>query len=136
MPEAKSIGLDTSIILRLLIGEPISQFKKAKEYVEKGLSQGKVFLVSDLVVSEVYFALQYHYKVPKKEAIIKLKSLLSSGVIHPSPDSVCLKVFKNIDKHKAGFVDQLIHAQYLLVAKEVVSFDKSMGALGNTMILG
>ena len=35
----KSVGLDTCVVLRLLVGEPIDQAKQAIEYVEEGQSE-------------------------------------------------------------------------------------------------
>jgi len=54
------VGLDTSVVLRLLTGEPELQARRALAELDALASSGAVPLVSDLVVSEVYFALQYH----------------------------------------------------------------------------
>jgi hypothetical protein len=35
--------------------------------------------VSDLVVSETYFALQHHYRVPQEEALKQLWALFDAG---------------------------------------------------------
>ena len=135
MPEKNNVGLDTTVILRLLTGEPEKQFEKAKRFLEEQLTNNKKLLVSDLVVAEAYFALHYHYKVPKSEAVAQLDSLLSSGMIHPAPGSVCQKVLKESINHKAGFVDQIIHGQYCLLTEEMVSFDKLMCKLPGTIAL-
>ena len=135
MPEKNSIGLDTTVILRLLTAEPEKQFEKAKEFIEKQLTNNKKLFVSDLVVAEAYFALHYHYKVPKSEAIEQLDRLLSSGIIHSTQGSVCQKVLKESLNHKAGFVDQIIHGQYSLLTEEIASFDKLMCKLPGIIAL-
>lgn len=135
MSEKNNIGLDSTVILRLLTGEPVKQFEKAEKFMEEQLTNGKKLFVSDLVIAESYFALHYHYKVPKDEAILQLDKLLSSGMIHPAPDSVCQKVMKESISHKAGLVDHIIYEQYCLFAEQIASFDKSMGKLPRTITL-
>ena len=61
MPPKKSAGLDTSVLLRLLVGEPEKQAKKAVEALDAiSEARGKVH-VSDLALCETYYALQFHY---------------------------------------------------------------------------
>ena len=135
MSEKNNIGLDTTLILRLLTGEPVKQFEKARRFIEEQLADSKRLFVSDLVLAESYFALHYHYKVPKDEAVRELDNLLSSGIIHPIPGSVCQKVIKESANHKAGLVDQIIHEQYCLFTEQIASFDKSMCKLPRTIAL-
>ena len=135
MLEKNNIGLDTTLVLRLLTGEPAKQFEKAQKFIEEQLAQSKKLFVSDLVIAESYFALQYHYEIPKDKAIEQLDNLLSSGVIHPAPHSVCQKVIKESRNHKAGLVDQIIYEQYCLFVEQIVSFDKSMCKLPRTIAL-
>ena len=135
MPEKNSIGLDTTVVLRLLTAEPETQFEKAKKFIEEQLTDNKKLFVSDLVVAESYFSLHYHYKVPKSEAMEQLDRLLSSGIIHSIQGSVCQNVLKESQNHKAGFVDQIIHGQYCLWIEEIVSFDKLMCKLPGVIAL-
>ncbi len=128
-----NIGLDTSVVLRLLTGEPQNQFQKAKQFIEDQLKNHKKLFICDLVIAETYHALHYHYEVPKKEAIEQLNNFLFYGIVQPLPGSVCKKVFQEIDHCKAGLVDQLIYEQYLTHTDHVVSFDKSMLPLGSVI---
>ena len=50
------LGLDTSVVLRLLVGEPQPLAERAWQViVETRAARGEI-VVSDLVVSEAYFA--------------------------------------------------------------------------------
>jgi predicted nucleic acid-binding protein len=49
---AALVGLDTSVVLRLLVGSPPGQAKTALGFVKKSLTVGVRVIVSDLVVSE------------------------------------------------------------------------------------
>ena len=84
------IGLDTSFVLRLLVGEPKAQAKRAVAQLDIIRSEGKRCAVSDLVVSETYFALQYHYEVPKQRALDALKAFLESPEIVPIGESLAI----------------------------------------------
>lgn len=48
----KAAGLDTSMLLRLLVGEPECQAEKAKRALQEIVDSGERAKVSDLVLSE------------------------------------------------------------------------------------
>ncbi len=125
----KAIGLDTCVILRLLVGEPEKQAKCAIDYVEKCFFENTPILVSDIVVVEVYHALCYHYKVPEKKTAKILFDFLSSPMISPTGHALTvLTEYKGIG---AGFVDRLIRMDLLKHAREIVTFDKKFAKLPN-----
>ena len=49
-----AIGLDTSVVLRLLIGEPRAQAEVARRRIERALIAGEKVVVTDLVVAEAF----------------------------------------------------------------------------------
>jgi predicted nucleic-acid-binding protein len=125
----KAIGLDTSVVLRLLTGVPENQARVALDHLGALAGERKKPLISDLVVVEAYIALTYHYGVPKQVALEKLLELLESGVVFPDPNGAALRTLKSEEKAKAGFPDQLIRSQYLLIAEEVLTFDADFGKM-------
>ena len=131
----KSVGLDTSVVVRLLTGAPENQAGKAREFLEGLHARKTIALVSDLVVAETYFALTYHYEVPVPEALEKLAELLESGYVFPDPKGAALETLKSNTQIKAGFVDQLIRNQYLSHAEEVVTFDADFGKMEKVLRL-
>jgi predicted nucleic acid-binding protein len=68
-------GLDTSVVVRLLVGEPAAQAEAARRMLDTAPSTG----VSDLVVGEAYFALRHHYRVPHAETVRALRALLADA---------------------------------------------------------
>lgn len=128
-------ALDTSFVLRLLTGAPSKQFSLARQKVDEVLDQRKALIVSDLVIAETYFALQYHFEVPKKEALEQIRAFLLSGLVEPLSGSVCFDVIQNVDSYKAGFVDQLICGQFLSSCEEILSFDQALAVLPKVTIL-
>jgi predicted nucleic acid-binding protein len=67
-----AIGLDTSVVLRLLIGEPRLQMEVARRRIERALVAGEKVVVTDLVVAEAFHALRHHYGVPETVALDRL----------------------------------------------------------------
>lgn len=128
-------GLDTSVVLRLLTGVPEAQAKRALTEVQDAIGRGVSLFVSDLVVSEVYFALQYHYGVPKSEALSSLNVFLKeSGVKSPGSAARVLDT-PGLATARPGFVDRLIHAEYLQSAGEVLTFERASARLPGVRVL-
>jgi predicted nucleic acid-binding protein len=131
------VGLDTSVVLRLLVGSPPDQAEAALSFVKKSLADGVRVVVSDLVVSEAYFALHAHYDVPKVQAISALLELLRSGLVEPSDGPAIGTVLEASARPpaKPGFVDRLIHAQYGRASARLVTFERAAGRLGGVGVL-
>ena len=129
------VGLDTSVVLRLLTGEPERQAQRALGELEALAHRGAVPLVSDLVVSEVYFALQYHYGVPKAEALSLLAKFLNESGVKPLGAAATVLAVPNLATVNPGFVDRLIHAEYAHAAREVLTFERAAGRLPGVRVL-
>lgn len=129
------VGLDTSVLLRLLIGEPQLQAQAAWQAVAEIRAQGGEAVVSDLVVSETYFALQHHYGVPKREALRQLKAPFESGDLVPAGCAARVLATPRLATAKPGFVDRMIHAGYVSNLDQMLSFEKAARRLLRTRVL-
>jgi predicted nucleic acid-binding protein len=134
---SKRFGLDTSVVLRLIVGEPEPQADRAARFLTEALDVGDSLIVSDLVLCETYFALHTHYDVPKREAIKGLTQMLTEGPVTAVDGSPILNVLKASAKgpQKPGFVDRLIQAQYEALQADTVSFEKASRRLPRTRVL-
>ncbi len=129
-----TVGLDSSIVVRLLIGEPVEQAKKAYAWTQDTLARGGRIIVSDLVISEVYFALQSHYGIPKEEALDFLREwLINSGVTPTGQAGTVLR--QSTGSGNPGFVDRLIHAEYSSRNATLLTFEKAARKLGGVEVL-
>lgn len=129
-------GLDTSVVLRLLTGEPDPQARRALAEVKALLGQGTLLLVSDLVVAEVYFALQHHYAVPKAAALTLIADFLSEKGIQSDGAAASVLALRNLASAKPGFVDRMIHAAYTQhSAAGMLSFEKAARRLPGVRVL-
>jgi len=128
-------GLDTSVVIRLLVGEPADQAARAQAFLDELFEAGEKACVCDLVVSEVYFALQYHYEVPKDEALEALRGMFDSGEIIGTGAAPTVLKTKNLAKAKPGFVDRLIHESYRNEESGMATFEKKSRRLENVRVL-
>ena len=124
-----SLGLDTSVTLRLLTGEPPAQAETARSLVA---SAATPVAISDLVIGETYVALRHHYAVPHAEAVRVLHALLSDSRIRAS--GVARAVLaeassRGASKSQPGLLDRLIHADYARDDLQLVTFDRERARL-------
>ena len=126
-------GLDTSVVVRLLIGVPVDQALAAQQAIER--EPRSSVAVSDLVIGEAYFALRHHYEVPHRKAIAALTALVSDSRIRCT--GVARRVLANMpDKHTgAGLMDRLIHGGYESDGVMLLTFDRDAGRLPGAQLL-
>jgi predicted nucleic-acid-binding protein len=122
-----SVGLDSSVVLRLLVGQPVDQAEKARVFLERSAAAGEQILVSDTVLAEAYHALHYHYKHTKEDAREYLKRMVTAGSITLSPPE-CLPALDSAAG--AGLVDRLILCRYTALNVRTLTFDRALGAAG------
>lgn len=137
MANLTDIGLDTSVVLRLLVGEPADQSEAAAEALCRVRMDGAAITVSDLVVMETYFALQAAYHVPKKAALTALARMFDSGDVQPEPGGCSHEVLNECLKSasKPGFVDRMIHARYRRHGAKLMTFEKASGKMLGVVVL-
>ena len=58
-----SVGIDTSVLARLLVGEPAPAATKARERQVKAHRLRQAVVVNDLVIVETYHALKFHDEI-------------------------------------------------------------------------
>jgi predicted nucleic acid-binding protein len=128
-----TLGLDTSVVVRLLVGTPVDQALAARRAIESA-TRGSV-AVSDLVIGEAYFALRHHYEVPHRKAIAALQALSADSRIRCT--GVAGRVLANMpDKETgAGLMDRLIHGAYEFEGITLLTFDRDAGRLTGAQLV-
>jgi len=117
-----AIGLDTSVVLRLLIGEPRPQMEAARRRIERALIAGEKVIVTDLVIAEAFYALRHHYGVPETGALGRLREFLGSHVVHLDPAGAEESLGQGT-RTQARVVDRLIVARYRALGATTATFD-------------
>jgi predicted nucleic-acid-binding protein len=129
-----TLGLDTSVVVRLLVGEPAEQALAAQRAIESE-PRGSV-AVSDLVIGEAYFALRHHYAVPHRKAIAALTALISDPRIRCT--GIAERVLATMPEKDAGagLIDRLIHGGYESEGMVLLTFDRGAARLPGGQLLG
>ena len=122
-------GLDTSAVLRLLMCEPPSLAQKVKDRVDALLADGHDFEMSDLVVSEIYYALQDYYGQSKKEAIELIRAIANTPGFFVSQGVRSALELPDLHKAAPGFMDRVLAAGYASKGRVTISCDKDFRKL-------
>jgi predicted nucleic acid-binding protein len=125
----KRYGIDTSILMRLLTGDPAKDYTKTVRSLENLLEQkpGADILASNQVIGEAYIAVRHHYGISKADARAALLSVLSSGLVAPLNGTVVLDAIRHTEG--CGLPDRLIVDDYARHGVETLTHDRKMGAL-------
>ena len=130
------VGLDTSVVLRLLTGQPVGQATAAVAFLDTLQRRGDRPALSDLVVAEVYFALQHHYRVSKGDALTALRRLFDAGEIEAAGHAADVLAIRGLASAKPGFVDRLIHRAYVAGGGRMATFETASRKLNAVVVLG
>lgn len=121
-------GIDTSILVRLVTGDPEAEFRhcvgRLTALVE---SEGAEILASGQVIGEAYVALQHHYGVTKAEARAGLHAVLTSGLVAPLRERAVLEALAA--RTGSGLLDRLIAADYAHEGLVTLTVDRRMAKL-------
>ena len=127
-------GIDTSILVRLLVAEPENEFKRCVAGLRNLIESGDVeVLASNQVIGEAYVAVQHHYGVGKKEARIALSQALQSGLVAPLLGKAVLNALAVTGG--PGLLDRLIALDYGVANLEVLTLDRKMSSLTDVSLL-
>jgi predicted nucleic acid-binding protein len=129
-----AIGLDNSVVLRLLIGEPRVQMEVARRRIDRALIGSEKVVVTDLVVAEAFHALRHHYGVPETVALSRLREFLGSHVVHLDPAGAEEALGQGTRGH-AGVVDRLIVARHRALGATTATFDRRQARLEGGVLL-
>lgn len=122
------LGIDTSILVRLLTGDPKVGFdhsiRKLTLLVEQ--EDAEIF-ASNQVIGEAYIALQHHYGVSRRDARTALVQVLSSGLVAPFNGNNIINILET--KTGCGLLDRLIADDYHRTGLVTLTLDRKMAVL-------
>jgi len=122
--------------VRILTGDPQDLALVAMRFLRERKRLGDRVLVSDWVVAETYYALQHHYGVSKKDTLDALRGFLASPGIEGTGEVTEVLATQNLESAKPGFIDRVIHRNYLRSgAEQVVTFEKAAAKLPSMHVL-
>ena len=128
-------SLDTSVVMRFLVGDPVSQYRTAALFLQAQLAAQNSVHVSDHVLAEAYFALQSFYEISKPEALSMLLNFTQESGIIVTARAKEILALPGLANAKPGFVDRLIHGSSLSAGHTLITFEKSAKKLPATLVL-
>ena len=130
------VGLDTSVVVRLLTGEPADLAQIALRFVRQREQAKDRLLVSDEVLAETYYAVQHYYEVSKEDALAALRDFVSTPTIEATGEAAQVLETPNLHSARPGFVDRLIHAGYRRAgADQIATFERAARRLPGMVAL-
>jgi predicted nucleic acid-binding protein len=131
-------GIDTSIFVRLLTGQPGTDYEKTvARLVALRQAQPQEITVSNIVIAEAYAVLQHHYGFSKEDSRSGLVSVLTSGLVTPVSGDAVLAALEAIAYTKEpGLTDRLIALDYATATTIVLTNDRKMARLSGCQLLG
>jgi predicted nucleic-acid-binding protein len=130
-----SLCLDTSVVLRLLVSQPLEQHRHAIRFLREHLADHTAIHVIDLVLVEAYFALQHYYLLPKADALSALANFARHSGVTVTPVARAVLAHPDIATAGPGFVDRLIHGAGQADGHTLVTFEKAARRLPSTLLL-
>ena len=121
------IGIDTSVLVRLITGEPPDAFARCVERLNDLAVSGAEIFASNQVIGEAYIAVQHHYHVSESDARSEISKALTSGLVAPLIGSDVIAALEVSDG--PGLFDRLIAEDYTRAGLEVLTLDRKMAAL-------
>ena len=92
-------------------------------------------VVSNLVLSEAYYAVQHHYGVDKKSALLALRFLSVQSGFEFSALARNVLCADGLDHMNPGFVDRLICGEQEELGITVLSCEKSFARMPNAEVI-
>ena len=131
---ARRFGIDTSILVRLLTGEPAPDFDHCVDELSR-LIQGAAaeIYASNQVIGEAYVAVQHHYGITKADARSGLLDVLRSGLVTPLNGLTVIEALAA--STSPGLFDRLINDDYRRAGLETLTLDRRMSDLPQAGLL-
>ena len=124
-------GIDTSVLVRLLTGDPEETYTRTVGALSAlAEHEGDEIFASNQVIGEAYVAVQHHYGVSKPDARAGLKEVLRSGLVAPLHAGTVFTALAATGG--AGLLDRLIADGYAHAGLEVLTLDREMASLPRT----
>ena len=122
-------GIDTSVFVRLLTGDPEIEYEKTVRRFEELLEMEPQaeFFVSNQVIGEAYIALQHDYGISKSAAKSAMILVLTSGLCSPLNGASVIEALQT--DRGCGLLDRLIADEYANYDMKVLTNDLKMSRL-------
>lgn len=130
------IGLDTNVLLRLLVRDNLPQYEAAARFVREAVAQRETLFINRIVVVELAWALARSYRRSRDEIATAIEQILMTAEFEVEGSTLAWAALHEYQRSKADFSDCLISA----VNKDAdctttVTFDRQAGKIKTFKLL-
>ncbi|HWI11419.1 MAG TPA: type II toxin-antitoxin system VapC family toxin [Burkholderiaceae bacterium] len=130
------IGIDTNVLLRLLLDDDPSQVRRARHEASSAEAAGQPLFVNDVVLVETVWTLGSRYDATKPELIETLRSLLDNARLTFENRPVLSDAVAGFERSSADFADCLIVAKNAAAGcRHTATFDRALRPFEQAKIL-
>lgn len=104
------LGIDTNVVVRLLVEDDAEQARRAQRLVIRAIGQGDPVVVSLLVLIETEWVLRSRYEFDKHTVLRTLRRLLEAQELEFEDEPAVEEALFHYTDSAAGFADCLIAA--------------------------
>ena len=124
------IGIDTSVLVRLITQDPEELFRRCVNELRLLRDERRVTVyASNQVIREAYATLRYHYRASRDDAKIGLIRAFDSGLVAPLNGQAVIEALAA--SGGPGLFDRLITDDYSRAGLETLTLDRRMASLPN-----
>jgi predicted nucleic acid-binding protein len=116
--------IDTNVLVRFFIGEPIKQASRVRALVEKADAEEVILVITPLIVAETIFTLESFYKMDRWDVAMGLIRFLKSRGMQVLEKEIVLDALERHRHHKISIADTYLAATAASSGYRVASFDK------------
>ena len=125
--DRRRIGIDTSVLVRLVTGLPPEDYSSCVERLAAMTESDVELFASNQVIGEAHVALQHHYGATGEDAKSALRAALTSGLVAPLNGSAVLEALAA--SSGPGLFDRLIVDDYARSGLTTLTLDRKMSSL-------
>jgi predicted nucleic-acid-binding protein len=130
------IGIDTNVLLRLLVRDVDAQVKAAERFVATHCSSKEPGYVSRVVVIEIVWALRGFYGYDRSQIAASIRALLNISELEVESAEEIHRAIADFETTSAGFVDCLLaRTNYAAGCEHTVTFDRKAAKLEGFKLL-
>ncbi len=131
---APHYGVDTSVLVRLVVREPQGDFERCvRRLVALIEERGCEIFASNQAIGEAYAALMHHYGIASADARAGLRDALTSGLVAPLNGRAVIEALEA--SGGPGLFDRLIADDYSRADLQVLTLDRKMATLLGVRLL-
>lgn len=118
--------VDTNVLIRLLVGEPVHQAEATKELFARA-AEGRIVLdISALIVAEAFYTLHSFYRLDRREVAAKLLALVRLRGVRLRDEVQTVSALERLQTTNVDFADAYLAAGAAEEEALVVSFDHDL----------